>query len=170
MCSSDLVETPPPTPERRALVEKWRARAAELAAPTPLSETDSKELLTAYGVPLPPEAVAQGADNAIAAARGIGFPVVLKAVSASVPHKSDAGLVLLNIDNEAAVRAGVATLAERCAKIGAPLEGVLVAKMMKDGVEMVLGLHRDPEMGPVVMAGLGGVWLELFKDVAFAPP
>ena len=116
------------------------------------------------------EAVVQDADAAVAAAARIGFPVVLKAVSASVPHKSDAGLVLLNIDNEAAVRAGVATLAERCAKINAPLEGVLVAKMLKDGVEMVLGAQRDPEMGPVVMVGMGGVWLELFKDVAFAPP
>ena len=111
-----------------------------------------------------------GVELAANAAMHIGFPVVLKAVSAAVPHKSDAGLVLLGLEDVDAVRAAAETIAARCAKIGAPLEGILVASQMRDGVEMVLGVHRDPEMGPAVMVGMGGVWLELFKDVAFAPP
>ena len=160
----------PIAPERRALVELWRARATHLNAPTPLSETESKALLAAYGIFPPPEATVQDAANAIAAAERIGYPVVLKAISAGVPHKSDAGLVLLHIDNASAVREAVETIVARCAKIDARLEGILVAKQIKDGVEMVLGIHRDAEMGPVVMVGMGGVWLELFKDVAFAPP
>ncbi len=119
---------------------------------------------------MPPEEVVQNAEGAIAAAQRIGFPVVLKAVCANVPHESDAGLVLMGFDGANAVRAGMETLNARCAAIGAPLEGILVAKQITDGVEMVLGLSRDVEMGPVVMVGMGGVWLELFKDVAFVPP
>ena len=157
-------------PERRAFVEKWRARAARLKVPTALSETESKELLSAYGIPTPPELIVEMPALAANAAIHIGFPVVLKAVSAAVPHKSDAGLVMLGLNDVDAVHAAAATLRDRCAAIGAPLEGILIAKQMQDGVEMVLGLHRDPEMGPVVMVGMGGVWLELFKDVAFAPP
>jgi acyl-CoA synthetase (NDP forming) len=78
--------------------------------------------------------------------------------------------VILGLTNVDEVTAAAKTLAARCAKINAPLEGILVARQMTGGVEMVVGLHRDPEMGPVVMVGMGGVWLELFKDVAFAPP
>ena len=100
----------------------------------------------------------------------IGFPVVLKAVSASVPHKSDAGLVFLGLQNAEAVRTAATSIVERCGALGIELEGILVAKQMSGGTEMVLGIHRDPEMGPVVMVGMGGIWLELFKDVAFAPP
>ena len=96
--------------------------------------------------------------------------MVLKGVSAAVPHKSDAGLVLLGLSSESAVREGAALIASRCAALGAPLEGILVAEQISGAIEMVLGLHRDPEMGAAVMVGMGGVWLELFKDVAFAPP
>ena len=94
----------------------------------------------------------------------------MKAVCAAIPHKSDAGLVLLGLGDEAAARAAAQTIQSRCHALGAELEGWLVAQQVTDGVEMVLGVHRDPEMGPAIMVGMGGVWLELFKDVAFAPP
>jgi succinyl-CoA synthetase beta subunit len=149
---------------------QWRQRAAALADTAALSEVESKALLAAYGIPLPPEEVVASPDEAAAAARRIGFPVVLKAVSAAVPHKSDAGLVVLGLTSPEDVRAAAERLVRRCAELRAPLDGVLVAKQMIGGVEAVLGIHRDPEMGPVVMVGMGGVWLELFKDVAFAPP
>ena len=104
------------------------------------------------------------------AAQTIGFPVVLKAVSADVPHKSDAGLVLLSLADAESVRQGADLLQQRCRDLKAKLEGILVAEQVQDGIEMVLGLHHDPEMGHAVMVGMGGVWLELFQDVAFAPP
>ena len=159
-----------PPAQRKAMLTKWRQFASTLNEPAALNEAQSKEILAAYGIAMPAEAVVQNGDEVAAAANRIGFPVVLKAVSADVAHKSDAGLVLLNVSNEAQALAGAQTLAERCNKIGAKLEGILVAQQVKDGVEMVAGVHRDPEMGPVVMAGLGGIWLELFKDVAFCPP
>ena len=159
-----------PDPERVALVAQWRARAAELSGPTALGEGDSKSLLDAYGIGAPAETIVMTPQEAASAAARIGFPVVLKGVSAAVPHKSDAGLVILNLVSETGVAAAARTIMERCAAIGAPLEGILVAEQVKDGVEMVLGVHRDPEMGPAVMVGMGGIWLELFKDIAFAPP
>ena len=104
------------------------------------------------------------------AANAIGYPVVLKAVSAALPHKSDAGLVrsaFTRRRRRAQSRAAYA----RCAPSALPvsLDGMLVAKQVAGGTECVLGVQRDVEMGPVVMFGMGGVLVELFKDVAFAP-
>jgi acetyltransferase len=167
---SPVEPSPPVTEQRRALVELWRERASRLSGPTALNEVQSKELLAAYGIALPPETSVANAEAAVAAAERIGFPIVLKAVSAAIPHKSDAGLVRVGLQDAAAVGAAASSLVSRCAELDVPLEGLLVAKQMKGGTEMVLGIHRDPEMGSVVMVGLGGIWLELFKDVAFAPP
>ncbi len=119
---------------------------------------------------LPPEEIVTDAEAAVAAAVRIGFPVVLKAVRRRCRIRADAGLVHLGLRDAAAVRAAAIVVTRRCAELGATLEGMLVAKQIAGGIEMVLGIHRDPEMGPVVMVGLGGIWLELFKDVAFAPP
>jgi acyl-CoA synthetase (NDP forming) len=153
-----------------ALTASWRERARSLAAPTALNENDSKKLLQAYGIPVPSETTVQTPEQAVAAAGAIGFPVVLKGVSATVTHKSDAGLVLLNLGDARTVERGADTLLERADKIGIKLEGILVAQQVQGGLETVLGVHRDPEMGPVVMFGSGGVMVELFKDVAFASP
>ena len=76
----------------------------------------------------------------------------------------------MNLYDASAVRAAAQTISERCAKLAAPLEGLLVAKQISGGVEMVIGVHRDPEVGPVVMVGAGGVLLELVEDVSFGPP
>jgi acetyltransferase len=126
-------------------------------------------LLRAYGIPLPPERLVTTAAEAEQAAREIGYPVVLKGIAAALPHKSDAGLVILNLSNAAAVRQAAATLSARAAALAARLDGILVAKQISGGTETVLGVQRDVEMGPVVMFGLGGIWVELFKDVSFAP-
>jgi acetate---CoA ligase (ADP-forming) len=152
----------------KALAE--RLRAASSAGQRALNEVDSKAVLASYGIQSAPEATVGSADEAAAAAARIGFPVVLKAVSAAVPHKSDAGLVFLNLADEAAMREAAALAADRCARLNASLEGLLVAKQIAGGVEMVIGIHRDPEVGHVVMAGAGGVLLELVQDVAFGPP
>lgn len=149
---------------------EWRARAATLTGPSALDEVDSKRLLAAYGIPLPAERVVATANEAVAAAGEIGFPVVLKGVSAAITHKSDAGLVLLALRDDAAVRDGVALLEARAAEAGARLDGVIVAEMVHGGIEAVLGGGNDVEMGPFVMVGSGGIWLELFQDVAFVLP
>jgi acetyltransferase len=157
-------------PGNAKLIAEWKARAQKLSKPTALNEADSKALLAAYGIHAPAEKVVATPEEAVTAAREIGFPVVLKAVASSVPHKSDAGLVLLGLADADAVLAGARTLQDRCRALNAPLEGILVAQQVSDGLETVLGIHHDPEVGPVVMFGFGGVMVELFKDVAFGPP
>jgi acetyltransferase len=152
------------------LIAAWTARAGKLANPTALNEAESKSLLAAYGIAAPAEKVVSTPEEAVVAARAIGFPVVLKAVASAVPHKSDAGLVLLGLADSEAVLSAAKTLVMRCRSLNAPLEGILIAQHVSDGLETVLGIHRDPEVGPVVMFGLGGVMVELFKDVAFGPP
>ncbi len=137
-----------------------------LPATTP-SEAAAKALLAAAGVPAVPEAACPDAEAAVAAAEKIGYPVVLKILSPDILHKSEIGGVLLDIADAAAVRAGFATLLER-AKHHAPtarIEGVLVAKQIKGAVEMALGIVRDPVFGPVAMVGLGGIFIEILKDV-----
>jgi acetyltransferase len=147
-----------------------RQRAAGLDKPTALNEVESKSLLRAYDIPLPQEYLVSSVAEAIEAANRIGFPVVLKGVSAAIPHKSDAGLVLLDCREDDAVKAAYAALTAQAGKLGAALDGVLVAQQIAGGIECVLGISRDPEMGPVVMFGLGGIFIELIKDVSFGAP
>src|SRR5262249_15666798 len=137
-----------------------------------LNEQLSKKILGEFGIHTAREAFVEGMDveEVARAAREIGFPVVLKVVSAAVTHKSDRGLVLLNLPNEPDLRQAVQLLSQRCDALGVCAEGLLVAQQITGGVEVVIGLHRDPEMGPVVMFGSGGTLLELLCDVAFGPP
>jgi len=138
-------------------------------APRSLSEIESKALLKAYGLACPREGLATSARQAVEIAARIGFPVVAKAVSAALPHKSDAGGVLLGLDSAKAVRDAFAGITSRVGK-RAKLDGILVAEMVSGGLELVLGANRDPEVGPVILFGTGGVDLELLRDVALAPP
>jgi acyl-CoA synthetase (NDP forming) len=133
------------------------------------NEAAAKRLLADAGLPMAPEQACATADEAVAAARRIGFPVVAKILSPDILHKSEIGGVLLDLADEDAVREGFATLLQRAAQHApaARIEGVLVAKQLRGGVEMVVGTVRDPVFGPVAMVGLGGVFVEVFKDVAF---
>jgi acyl-CoA synthetase (NDP forming) len=143
--------------------------AAASAGRRTLGEAESKAVLAAYGVAAPKEISATDREAAAAAAAAIGFPVVLKLISPDVQHKTEVGGVLIGIADEAAVRAGFdrirASLREKAPD--AAFEGVLVARQVGAGVELVVGVQRDPEVGPVVMFGSGGVLLEVAKDVAF---
>jgi len=140
--------------------------ALPMAAP---NEAEAKRILAEAGVPMVPERAATTVDAALDAARVIGFPVVLKLLSPDILHKSEIGGVLLGIADEAALRDGFATLIARAADRapGARVDGVLVAKQVAGAVEMAIGVVRDPVFGPVVMVGLGGVFIEVFRDVAF---
>jgi acetyltransferase len=156
----------PPGPERRALIERLRACAT--AEPVALDEARSKDVLRTYGIAAPAEALVTSRADAIAAADCIGYPVVLKAVSAQLVHKSDIGAVALDLATSAQLAAAYDRMTQELRAHG--VIGMLVCRQMRGGLELVLGLHRDPEMGVVVMAGFGGVLLELVKDVTFCAP
>jgi acetyltransferase len=157
------------TPAETAAGGKLRGLASSGAAA--LNEIQSKDLLRAYGMATPTEIAAHSPDEAVAAARHIGFPVVLKAVSEQLLHKSDAGAVALHLANDDEVRSAYARITENVRRVGVDqLAAMLVCQQIRGGLELVLGLNRDPEMGLVVMTGSGGVLLELIKDVAFAAP
>jgi acyl-CoA synthetase (NDP forming) len=141
------------------------------ASGTVLTEVQAKALLAAYGVKRVAEFLATGEDDASDAAMRIGGPVALKVQSPDIVHKTEAGAVLLGLSGDAAVREGYrAVLARaRAAHPGAKIDGVLVQAMARRGQEMILGVTRDPVFGPMLMVGLGGIHVEVLKDVAFAP-
>jgi acyl-CoA synthetase (NDP forming) len=132
------------------------------------SEAEAKRILAQAGIPAAPECACATADEAVAAARALGFPVVMKVISPDILHKSEIGGVLLNVANAQDVEAGFHLLHERAAKAapGARLEGILVAKQLSGGVECILGISRDPVFGPIAVFGLGGIFVEILKDTA----
>lgn len=140
--------------------------------PRPLDEPRSKALLGAWGLPIPRETLAADADAAVRAAHEIGYPVVVKAVSEGLPHKTEAGAMVLGLTGAAAVEAACAEIAANVAAYDAHavLTGFLVAEQLEAGAELALGILVDREMGPVVMFGSGGVMVELYKDVALGRP
>ncbi len=133
-----------------------------------LLETEARELLEAYGVRLPPAVLARTPEEASKAASGVGMPVAMKVVSPKIVHKSDVGGVKLNLADEASVKGAFREIMERAREVaGDEVEGVLVAPMAPKGQECIIGMVRDPQFGPVVMFGLGGIFVEVLKDVSF---
>jgi acetyltransferase len=126
-------------------------------------------VLAEYGVPVTQETLATSVEEASAIARGIGYPVAIKVQSPDISHKTEANAVRLGITDEAALRAAYAeVLANARAYRGdARIEGVLVQEMVTGGIEAILGITNDPLFGPAVMFGLGGIFAEVLKDVAF---
>jgi acetate---CoA ligase (ADP-forming) len=157
---------PPERPDVTSILRRAKPAGDGCAV---LSEADSKELLRAYGIATPREFTATSVEQAVHAARDLGYPVVLKIMAADLAHKSDIGGVILGIASDDELRSAHARLARNLANARpeAALDAVLVAEQISGGVELVLGVHRDPEVGPVVMFGTGGVLLELHKDVSF---
>jgi acyl-CoA synthetase (NDP forming) len=133
------------------------------------NEAEAKRLLAEAGIEAAPERACATAEAAVDAARSMGFPIVLKILSPDILHKSEIGGVLLDVETPDAVAAGFDLLIGR-AKAAAPtarIEGVLVARQLKGGIECILGIHRDPVFGPIAMVGLGGIFVEVMRDVAF---
>jgi len=160
-----------PTPARRTALPLIAPGGARRASGEALSEQDSKALLKAYGIALPKERVATSAAEAAKAAKKIGFPVVMKIVSADILHKSDLGLVAVGVRDEDDARGAYKRLVATAKKAApkANVDGVLVAQMVQ-GIETVVGIARDDLFGPVVMFGLGGVLVEVLRDVTFRVP
>ena len=136
-----------------------------------LCEYEAKDLLAAYGVARPREEMADSEATAVAAAARIGYPVALKVQSPDITHKTEAGAVALSIASEAELRDAYRRVrgAARAAHPGAEMRGVLVQQMAAAGVEMIVGVARDETFGPLLMLGLGGIYVEVLRDVAFAP-
>ncbi len=128
-----------------------------------LSEHESKQLLAAYGLPVTREAFANSREEVLEAGRSIGYPLVLKGCSAEVAHKSEQGLVFIDLRTEAEAVAAFDTLSARL-PAGA---GILVQEFVKGDRELAAGMIRDPQFGPCVMFGLGGIYAEVLRDVCF---
>jgi len=145
--------------------------SAQTTAPLLASynEVQAMDVLRQAGLPVPDCTLAADADAAARAAAGMGGPVVLKVVSPDILHKSDVGGVKLGLSGDDAVRGAHAAILDsvRTHRPDARIDGVLVAPMAKKGVECIAGVHCDPVFGPVVMFGLGGVFVEVLKDVSF---
>lgn len=129
-----------------------------------LSEYESKKLLSLYGIPVTKERLSRSADEAVAAAADLGFPVVLKACSPELMHKSEHGCIELNLRSEGDIRDAYGRIVK---SVDLDLEGVLVQEMVPGQRELVVGLIRDPQFGPCVMLGIGGIMTEVFEDTVF---
>jgi acyl-CoA synthetase (NDP forming) len=136
---------------------------------TLLSEAEAKQLLAEAGVPVTETRVAGSADEAATIADELGYPVVLKIVSPDIAHKSDVGGVALGFEDADAVREGYGAMVTRVqdAAPGASIAGISVQRQADPGTEVIIGSTTDPQFGPVMMFGLGGVFVEVLKDVAF---
>lgn len=163
-----------------ALQRAARANSAAVAAlPLPgtlpangiYAEYQGKGWLQAAGLPVPAGGLARDLEEALRIAQQIGYPVVLKAQASELPHKSDVGGVLVGLADEAALRAGWSQLFANVARHRPELQldGALVEAMGPRGLELVVGAKRDADWGPVVLVGLGGIWIEALKDVRLIP-
>ena len=140
-----------------------------LRAPGALTEYESKKILAAYSIPVTREGMAGSSHEAVALAEQIGYPVALKIQSPEIPHKTEAGGIRLNLRTNAEVLEAYEEILNN-AKVHASkaaIAGVLVQEMVKDGVEVIIGITQDPVFGPCVMFGLGGVFVEVLHDVSF---
>jgi acyl-CoA synthetase (NDP forming) len=148
-------------PNLKDIVSQLKQRAGVL------SYRESKTLLQGYGIEVPRDAMVYTVEEALAAARNIGYPLVMKGQSQAIPHKTEAGLVQLNIESDTQLQSTFEALKTNLQSQApeSPFEGVLVQQMISpDAVETILGIHRDPVFGPAVVLGLGGVLVELLQD------
>ena len=133
-----------------------------------ITEEESKNILKRYGISVPPYALVTSADEAVKAAKKIGFPLVMKVVSPQILHKTDVGGVKVGIDNVQDVKKTFNDMFGRLSKKkGVHVKGILLEKMVPKGVELIVGIQNDSQFGPVIMTGMGGIMTEVMKDVAF---
>ena len=185
-----------PTPERAALVIRSMVNQAEWAKePLPnfeqfdvdrdtvanifakvraegrvqIGDAESRDILTAYGIRIPQSKLCATAEEAVAYANEIGYPIVMKIASPDILHKTDVGGVRVGLDTPSEVRDAFDLMVYRAQKYqpNAQIWGCLVQEMLRGGKEVITGMNRDPQFGPLVMFGLGGIYVEVLKDVAF---
>ena len=134
-----------------------------------LLEEEGQRILDAYGLPLPQSGLAQTPEEAVKLAEKIGYPVVMKIASPQIIHKSDAGGVRVNLVDENSVRTAFVEIVDNAKKYdaNAQIKGCLVVEMVKGGKEIIIGCKQEPGMGPMLMLGMGGIYVEVLKDVTF---
>ncbi|MGB2693649.1 MAG: acetate--CoA ligase family protein [Dehalococcoidia bacterium] len=152
------------TPAGNAVIERARKEGRTL-----LSEVEAKQVLAEAGIPVVEARLAPSGDEASSIADELGYPVALKIISPQITHKSDIGGVKLGLDSPEAVAQAYAEIiaAAKRAEPGATIDGVSVQRMAEPGIEVIVGMTTDPQFGPVLMFGLGGILVEVLKDVAF---
>ena len=153
----------------RKLTASVALAGARNAGRKTLDAAEARALLEAYGIAVPSEALATTPEEAAGRAAQIGFPVVMKLSSPDILHKTEVGGVILNVGDAQAARAAFTTLSERAraAQPAARLRGVQIQQMVRGGQEVIVGVKRDPTFGPLVMFGLGGIYVEILADVSF---
>ncbi len=160
------------TAPTRLTPESRRSEAAALLeAYTPgqvIGEQAAKTILALYGVPVVSERLVADASAAVAAAEAFGGAVALKVASPDLPHKTEAGVIRLHLRGAPAVQAAYGEILANAAKAGARVDGVLVQPMVPPGIELVIGAQTDPQFGPLIVVGFGGVLVELLQDTALA--
>ncbi|MEA2770358.1 MAG: hypothetical protein QOD93_3320, partial [Acetobacteraceae bacterium] len=151
-------------------IARARSLIAQASGQT-LTEREAKAVLALYGVPVVGERLAHSVNDAVDAATALGYPVVLKVESPDLPHKTEAGVIRLNMRTADEVREGYAAVMANAAKVAPPprINGVLVQPMVPQGIEMVVGARNDPLFGPLIVVGLGGILVEVLKDTALSP-
>ncbi len=134
-----------------------------------LLETEAKELLKEYGIPVPNFKLIKSENEIIGLAKEINFPIVMKIVSPDIIHKTDAGGVKVGIKDEKEAELAYQEIISKVKKYNkeAKIEGVIVYPMVLQGTEIIIGMMKDPHFGPVVMFGLGGIFVEVLKDISF---
>ena len=142
---------------------------AEQEGRAALLEEEGIRMLRSYGLPLPKSSACGNPDEAVAAAEEIGYPVVMKIISPQITHKSDAGGVMVGLDGPQDVKDAFAKITANARRYDpdASIDGCLVVEMVRDGRELIIGCKREPGMGPMLMLGTGGIYVEVLKDVTF---
>ncbi|MGQ4910929.1 MAG: acetate--CoA ligase family protein [Candidatus Thorarchaeota archaeon] len=137
-------------------------------------EHEAKDIMASYGIPIPAYGTAVNADEAVEKAKEIGYPVVLKILSKDILHKSDAGGVKVNLKSDDEVRKAFNEIMENAKKYGAEKgvdvdlsRGVFISEFAEMGTEIIVGVTKDPQFGHAIMVGLGGIFVEVLKDVSF---
>jgi acyl-CoA synthetase (NDP forming) len=163
----DQRQAPDPSSSTARNIRKILASAGSV-----LNEYDSKRVLSVCGIPVAREILTGNLEQAKKAAEEIGYPVALKVMSADIPHKTEAGVIRLGVRSETELAASFGEILSKAKKFktDAKIDGVLVQEMAEKGVELIIGMKRDTGFGPVIMFGLGGVFVEVFKDVSFRIP
>jgi acyl-CoA synthetase (NDP forming) len=162
------ITTPQPLPVDRERASRILALAGK-ASQTRLGELEALDLFDAYGIPTAPARLAKSAEEAARIGSEVGFPIVLKIVSPEIVHKTDAGGIVVGVNSIADAQAAYTRIIENVkrAEPNAKITGVLVQKMVPGGREVIAGMTRDRLFGPLVMFGLGGIYVEVLRDVTF---
>jgi acyl-CoA synthetase (NDP forming) len=155
---------------QEAVITKARTLLGASSGQT-LTEREVKAILSLYDVPVVGEQLTNSADEAVNAAGALGYPVVLKVESPDLPHKTEAGVIRLNLGGADAVRSAYQQVMANAALVSPPprINGVLVQPMVPQGIELVVGARNDPLFGPLIVVGLGGILVEVLKDTAISP-